>query len=438
VTAFAARRQLLMRSAAATLTLIGPENAGCIERLQEFTTRNLIPSRLLDPADPAAVAILSRFGVHDGPHVWVLVRGQKLLQDPSTLELAGAIGLDLAVKQDAPADLIVIGAGPAGLSAAVYGASEGLGTIVIDNLAIGGQAGTSSRIENYLGFPTGVSGGDLAFLAEVQAIKFGARVTVPRQAVRVGREDGLFAVWLDDETVVRGRSVILATGVRYRTLGLLEEEAFAGNGVYYAATELEARRCRSGPVIVIGAGNSAGQAAMFLSDTSSVVHLVCRGPDLARSMSHYLITRLEHTPNVRIHTDSTVSALRGDEHIASATIANAQGGEEDVPVCGLFVLIGADPLTAWLGEMVGLDDHGFILTGPEAAAAASSPFQTSHPGIFAVGDVRSGSVKRVASAVGEGSVVVQAVHRYLAEVRDDALPSPDRRLWEPVATATAG
>jgi thioredoxin reductase (NADPH) len=269
----------------------------------------------------------------------------------------------------------------------------------------------------------------------VQAIKFGARVTVPRQAVRLSREDGHFAVRLDDGTVVRGRSVVLATGVRYRTLGLPGEEIFAGNGVYYAATDLEARRCRNGPVIVIGAGNSAGQAAMFLSATSSVVHLVCRGPDLARGMSHYLITRLEHAPNVRIHTEATVSALRGDEHIASATLTHAQGGEEDVPVCGLFVLIGADPCTAWLGDTVGLDEHNFILTGQEADAAASSPFQTSHPGIFAVGDVRSGSVKRVASAVGEGSVVVQAVHRYLANVGDGAQQPRAGRDAEPMAVA---
>jgi thioredoxin reductase (NADPH) len=413
-----------------------------MEQLQEFTTRNLIPYRLLDPTDPAAVAILTRFGVHAGAGVWVLVRGQKLLCDPSNLELARAIGLDLAVYQEAPADLIVIGAGPAGLSAAVYGASEGLSTIVVDNLAIGGQAGTSSRIENYLGFPMGISGGDLAFRAEVQAIKFGARVTVPRQAVGLGREDGLFAVRLDDDTTVRGRSVVLATGVRYRTLGIPEEETFAGNGVYYAATELEARRCRNGPVIVVGAGNSAGQAAMFLSATSRVVHLVCRGPDLTRSMSQYLITRLEHTPNVRIHTKTTVTALRGAEHVASATITNAEGGMEDLPVCGVFVLIGADPRSAWLRDMIGLDEHGFILTGQEvataSAAAALSPFQTSHPGIFAVGDVRSGSVKRVASAVGEGSVAIQAVHRYLAKVGRGDEGRPDSHYSELATAARAG
>ena len=200
----------------------------------------------------------------------------------------------------------------------------------------------------------------------MQAIKFGARVTVPRQAVGLEHEDGLFAVRLDDDTTIRGRTVVLATGVRYRTLGIPEEETFAGHGVYYAATELEARRCRNGPVIVVGAGNSAGQAAMFLSATSSVVHLVCRGPDLNRSMSQYLITRLEHTPNVHIHTEATVTALWGGEHVASATIVDGHGGVEALPVCGLFVLIGADPRTDWLGEMVELDEHGFIEGFPGA------------------------------------------------------------------------
>jgi thioredoxin reductase (NADPH) len=417
VAAFAARRQLLMRSAAATLTLIGPETSASLERLQEFTTRNLIPFRSLAPTDPAALAILDRFGVRDSTGVWVVVRGQKLLADPSTLKLARAIGLDLVVDQAAPADLLVIGAGPAGLSAAVYGASEGLATIVVDDLAIGGQAGASSRIENYLGFPTGIPGGDLAFRAEVQAIKFGARITVPRRATALAREDGLFAVRLDDKTTVRGRSVVLATGARYRTLGLPEEETFAGTGVYYAATELEARRCRDETVLVVGAGNSAGQAAMFLAAIARHVDLVCRGPDLARSMSQYLITRLEHTPNVTIRTESTVTALHGREQLTAATIAQDSGTPETLPVGAVFVLIGADPRTPWLQGTVDLDEHGFILTGLDLAASAPTPYQTSLPGVFAVGDVRSGSVKRVASAVGEGAVVVQAVHRHLAELR---------------------
>src|SRR5215207_2311329 len=277
ITAFAWRRQLLMQAAAATLTLIGPDASPSILRLQEFVSRNRIPSRWFPPEDPVASALLERFNAQGDGDVWVVVRGQKALRDPSILYLAKALGLDLAINQEAPADLIVVGAGPAGLAAAVYGASEGLTTVAVDDLAIGGQAGTSSKIENYLGFPTGISGGDLAFRAEVQAIKFGARVTVPRRAVWLGREDGLFAVRLDDETTVRGRSVVLATGVRYRGLGIPEEETFTGNGIYYAATELEARRCREAEVVVVGGGNSAGQAAMFLAATARCVHLVYRG-----------------------------------------------------------------------------------------------------------------------------------------------------------------
>ncbi|HEU5433242.1 MAG TPA: FAD-dependent oxidoreductase [Thermomicrobiales bacterium] len=438
VTAFAARRQLLMRSAAATLTLIGPQNAAGIERLQEFTVRNRIPYRALEPTDPAAIAIFDRFGASDRAGVWVVVRGQKLLREPSNLKLAKAIGLDLMICQNEPADLIVLGAGPAGLSAAVYGASEGLATVVVDDLAIGGQAGASSRIENYLGFPTGISGGDLAFRAEVQAIKFGARVTVPRQATALGREDGLFAVRLDDKTTVRGRSVVIATGARYRRLGIPQEEAFTGNGVYYAATELEARPCRDAPVIVVGAGNSAGQAAMFLSTTASEVHLVCRGPDLAHSMSQYLITRLEHTPNVRLHTETIVTALQGGERVESATIVPAQGAAESLPVCAVFVLIGADPCTEWLQGALALDDQGFILTGRDLAVAGpTAPYQTSEPGVFAIGDVRSGSVKRVASAVGEGAVVVQGVHRVLAAAHGTNGRGQTGRSEPAVATGAA-
>jgi thioredoxin reductase (NADPH) len=420
VTALAARRQLLMSAAASTLTLIAPDTSASLERLQEFTDRNRIPYRCLSPEDPAAVAILERFAVDAGDTLWVVVRGQKLLADPSNLEVAQAIGLDLTVDHDAPADLIVIGAGPAGLSAAVYGASEGLVTIVVDEFGIGGQAGTSSRIENYLGFPTGISGGDLAFRAEVQALKFGARVTVPRQAMSLTREDGLFAIGLNDGTTLRGRSLVVATGAHYRSLGLPEQERFAGIGVHYAATELEARLCRDAGVIVVGAGNSAGQAAMFLSGVASTVHLVCRGPDLARSMSRYLVSRLEYTPNVRIHTGCVVQALRGQRRLESVTIADAQGNLELVSACAVFAMIGADPCTDWLRDTIELDAKGFIVTGTDVTTAGGSavpsPFQTSHPGVFAVGDVRSGSVKRVASAVGEGSVVVQAVHRYLAEI----------------------
>ena len=419
VTAFAARRQVLMRSAAATLSIVGPETSPAVLAMEEFAARNRVPHRVLAPDDPAARRLLAAHPATDAA-VRVVIRGQKVLDDPSHLTLARALGLDLVVLQDAPADLLVVGAGPAGLAAAVYGASEGLKTVVVDDVAIGGQAGTSSRIENYLGFPTGISGGDLAFKAEVQAIKFGARVTVPRRATALARDGDAYVVRLDDGTALRGRSVIVATGARYRRLGLPNQEEFDGAGVYYAATELEARYCRGEEVVVVGAGNSAGQAAMFLAGSARCVHLLVRGPDLARSMSRYLIARLERSPTVRVRTETRVRELRGGRdatgHLAGIVV-DAPGGAVEIPTRALFVMIGADPCTDWLRGTLDLDDKGFVLSGRAPAAdgaSAASPYRTSLPGVFAVGDVRAGSVKRVASAVGEGSVVVQAVHAYLA------------------------
>ncbi len=418
ITAFSRRRQLLMRVAASTLTLIGPESSANTLRLQEFVSRNRIPSRWFPPDDPAAVALLDRFHSDGESDVWVVVRGEKALRNPSNLYLAKALGLDLVVHQDAPADLVVVGAGPAGLSAAVYGASEGLTTVAVDDLAIGGQAGTSSRIENYLGFPTGISGGELAFRSEVQAVKFGARVTVPRRATALSREDEHYVVCLDDRSELRGRSVIIATGARYRRLGLPDQERFDGAGIFYAATDLEARRCRNTEVVVVGGGNSAGQAAMFLAETARCVHLVYRGPVLGNSMSQYLVSRLQHAPNVRIHTGTEVQVLQGREQLESVAVVNGRGQRETIAARAVFVMIGSDPCTDWLQGAIDLDERGFVLTGVAATndvelADFKSPYETSLPGVFAVGDVRSGSVKRVASAVGEGSVVVQAVHRYL-------------------------
>jgi len=431
VTAFAARRRLLMRSAASILTIVGPEASPGVLRLHEFATRNRIPHRWLAPDDPAAAGVLAgspAMPQAGQPNVRVIVRGQQVLDDPSNLKVAKVLGLDLAMCQTAPADLIVVGAGPAGLAAAVYGASEGLATAVVDDVAIGGQAGTSSRIENYLGFPTGISGGELAFRAEVQAIKFGARVTVPRRATALTQEDGFYVVRLDDKTDLRGRSVIIATGARYRRLGLARQEEFEGAGIYYAATEVEARLCRKADVVVVGSGNSAGQAAMFLAETSRSVRLLMRGPDLAHSMSQYLISRLEHAPNLRIQINSQITCLHGEAHLDAVQIASRDGGSETLPVRAVFVMIGTDPCTDWLRGTAALDDRNFVLTGQGVAAddgaRAPSPYSTNLPGVFAVGDVRSGSVKRVASAVGEGSVVVQAVHRYLEEVTGKCPPLP--------------
>jgi thioredoxin reductase (NADPH) len=409
--AFAARRLLLMQRQQGTLTLVGPEGAPRLQRVLEYAERNRIPYRWLDPAHSAA----------EGPGVKVVVRGRNVLHEPSVAEVARALGLELAAQGDA-VDLIIAGAGPAGLSAAVYGASEGLRTILFDDVAIGGQSTATSRIENFLGFPTGISGANLAFRAELQAIKFGARVTVPRRAQKLqpSARTGFYEVTLDDNTVLLGRTVVIATGARYRKLGVPEEERLQGAGIYYAATELEARVCKGQEVVVVGGGNSAGQAAMFLASRSSGVRLVYRGHDLSDSMSQYLVERLRRAANVKVETRSQVVELLGDDHLRSVKIRDGDGHVAQRSVGGLFIMVGADPCTGWLKDTVRLDDRGFVLTGENCEPDVPTPynvFQTSLPGVFAVGDVRSGSVKRVASAVGEGSVVVQAIHTWLASLR---------------------
>jgi thioredoxin reductase (NADPH) len=411
VAAFAARRQLFMRLSAASLTIVGSARSAAPLTLKEFLGRTRIPHRFIDRSDPLATTVLAPFGPQPAAATLAVVRGTRLLVDPRPLDLAKALGLDLVVDQTGPADLLVVGAGPAGLAAAVFGASEGLTAVVVDDVAIGGQAGTSSRIENYPGFPSGISGGELAFRTEVQAIKFGARVTVPRRAVGLERRDGCFAVALDDGKELLGRSVVVATGARYRRLGLPDQERFEGVGIYYAATELEARFCRGIEVVVVGGGNSAGQAALFLSRHARRVHLVYRGSGLASSMSEYLIARLEHTPNVAIRLDANLTGLHGGDRLDGVTLTPGGGSPERIAAPAVFAMIGAEPCTGWLDGTLSLDANGFVPTGPEAHAGSS--YETSQPGVFAVGDVRSGSFKRVASAVGEGSVVIQAVHRYL-------------------------
>jgi len=418
--AFAARRLLLMQRRQGTLTLVGHEGEPRLQRVLEYADRNRIPYRWVDPADSAETGEIQNFAA-DGRGVTVVVRGSHVLHDPSVAEVARALGLELAAESDA-VDLIIAGAGPAGLSAAVYGASEGLRTILFDDVAIGGQSAATSRIENFLGFPTGISGANLAFRAELQAIKFGARVTVPRRAqkLRPSARPGFYEVTLDDDTVLLGRAVVIATGARYRKLGVPGEERLQGAGVYYAATELEARACKGQEVVVVGGGNSAGQAAMFLASRMSEVRLVHRGRDLSESMSQYLIERLRRAANVKIEANSQVAELFGDDHLRSVKIRDGDGHVMQRSVGGLFIMVGADPGTGWLKDTVRLDDRGFVLTGENRQRDTPTPyeiFQTSLPGVFAVGDVRSGSVKRVASAVGEGSVVVQAIHTWLASLR---------------------
>ncbi len=414
VTAFAARRELLMESAAATLKLFGPQNSGPALVLREFLDRNRIPHRWLDREDPHVVEWrMNRPG--SDAMVWAIVRGNEVLDNPTSQDLARAMGLELAYHQEHPADLLVVGTGPAGMSTAVYGASEGLETLALDDVAIGGQAGTSSRIENYLGFPNGISGGALAFKAQVQAIKFGARITVPRCAERLERDGDGFVLSLDDGKQLRARSVVIATGARYRRLNLPRQEDFEGSGLFYAATDLEARLCEGQAVVVVGGGNSAGQAAMFLARSAARVHLLYRGDRLGASMSQYLLSRLEYSPTIEIRTGSAVRELRGDGRLESIVVSSPGREPEEIPTSAMFVMIGADPCTGWLRGMVDLDDKGFVLTGQPNGPGElpRSQFETSEPGVFAVGDVRSGSVKRVASAVGEGSVVVSAIHGYL-------------------------
>jgi len=419
--AFAARRLLLMRRQQGTLTLVGGAEAPALQGLLQYAERNRIPYRLLDPTDSTQKKEIPARAA-DGTTVRVVVRGRHVLSEPSVAEVARALGLELAVDHSDPVDLIIAGAGPAGLSAAVYGASEGLQTILFDDVAIGGQSAASSRIENFLGFPTGVSGADLAFRAELQAIKFGVRVAVPRRAQKLqsSTRAGFYEVSLDDGRKILGRSVVIATGARYRKLGVPEEERFQGAGLYYAATELEARTCKDQEVVVVGGGNSAGQAAMFLASRASCVRLVHRGRSLSDSMSHYLIERLRRAANVSMETGSQVLELCGEDRLRALKIRDGEGHVVERSIGGLFIMIGADPCTGWLKDAVRLDERGFVLTGEDCGADVVVPFnlfQTNLPGVFAVGDVRSGSVKRVASAVGEGSVVVQAINARLASLR---------------------
>jgi thioredoxin reductase (NADPH) len=420
--AFAARRLIEVQRRQGTLVLVGSQHAASLRDTIVYAERNRIPYQWIDPDVPEQAAKIPAIAA-GGEGVRVVVRGRHVLTEPTVSDVARALGLAMAVDTEVTADLIIVGAGPAGLSAAVYGASEGLRTILLDDVAIGGQAASSSRIENFLGFPTGLPGADLAFRAELQAVKFGAKVATPRRAVKLEHNagSGHYEVTLDDGACLSGRAVVIATGARYRKLGVEGEDRFQGEGLYYAATQLEARSCKDKEVVVVGGGNSAGQAAMFLASRAGCVRLVCRGRDLADSMSNYLVERLHHADNVTIEMRSQIDELIGDERLSAVKIRDGDGNVTQRPACGIFVMIGADPCTHWLSGVVNLDARGFVQTGQACGEAAPQPFnifQTSAPGVFAVGDVRAGSVKRVASAVGEGSVVVQAIHARLAALHE--------------------
>jgi thioredoxin reductase (NADPH) len=423
--AFILRRVGLMAGGQGDVVLIGSRHSGGTLRVQQFLTRNAYPYLSVDVDEDANVqAFIERFQVRVDEVPVVICRG-KVLKNPSNEQLATCLGMNPRVDAARIHDVVVIGAGPAGLAAAVYAASEGLDVRVIETSAPGGQAGSSSRIENYLGFPTGISGQALAGRALVQAQKFGAIVSIASSATRLRCEAPLHGVELSGSELVRGRAVVIATGAAYRTLALDNVNEFAGAGVYYAATNVEARLCKDEEVIVVGGGNSAGQAAVFLSANCRRVHVLVRSKGLADSMSRYLIRRIEETPNITLHTRTEITGLAGNGQLEHVTW-RSESGSETRRIGHVFLMMGADPNTGWLSNCVVLDAKGFVKAGPDLTAddlahgrwpLSRAPYllETSVPGIFAVGDVRCSSIKRVASAVGEGSVCVSLVHRVLSE-----------------------
>jgi thioredoxin reductase (NADPH) len=397
------------------LRVVGSRYSPDTRRIRDFVARNRIPLRWLDlETDPAAEAMLAQFGVTPDDTPIVIVYG-RLLRNPGNADLAAAIGLPAPSAEQAGCDVLVVGAGPAGLSAAMYAASEGMRVTALDGVATGGQAETSSRIENYLGFPSGISGAELADRAVLQAKKFGARFAVPAQASAIALDRGYYRVRLADGTSLTSTSVVIATGARYRRLDVPRLDYFEKMSVYYAASQAEALMCLSDPVAIVGGGNSAGQAAIFLSAHATRITLIVREHDLSEHMSRYLIDRVTRLPNVRVMVDSEVRELHGDQTLEAITVAGSRTGTRRVlPARALFVFIGAEPCTDWLGGLVDLDDHGFVRTGAGALAAAGGPdglgplpLETTSPAVFAVGDVRSGSAKRVAAAVGEGAVAIR-------------------------------
>ena len=405
--AYLLRRSILI-GLGAGLRIVGSKYSPDTRRVRDFAARNRLPYRWLDlEADPSAEAVAAQFGVAPQDTPLVIVYG-RLLRNPSNAELAAVIGLPVPNEPQASCDLLVVGSGPAGLSAAVYGASEGMRVIVMDATAAGGQAGTSSRIENYLGFPSGISGAELAERALLQAQKFGARFAVPAEATSIERDGGHYRVRLSDGTHLTSALVVLATGVRYRRLDVPRADYFEKMSIYYAASQAEALLCAGDPVAIVGGGNSAGQAAVFLSAHATQVTLIVREGDLGEHMSRYLIDQVTRIANVHVMTNTEVRELYGDRALEAVSVADHRtGARRAVDARALFVFIGMAPCTGWLGGLVGLDDRGFVRTGPGSDGADRSLLETSQPGVFAVGDVRAGSAKRVATAVGEGAMAIR-------------------------------
>jgi thioredoxin reductase (NADPH) len=425
--AFLLRRSWLIAHTTGDVILVGSRHNADTLRLRAFLTRNGQPHAFLDvERDSEMPELLAQFQIepHDIPVL--ICRGKNKLSNPSNHEAADCLGFNAAIVQDEIYDLIIVGAGPAGLAAAVYGASEGLNVLVLEGNAPGGQAGSSSRIENYLGFPTGISGQDLAGRAFVQAEKFGAHVSIARAATGINCARRPFEISLSDGGSVKSRAIIIATGAEYRRLPLPNLSQFEGAGIYYAATHVEGQLCRDDEVAIVGGGNSAGQAAVYLSSLAKHVHVLVRAEGLKDSMSQYLIRRIEESPAITLHPRTEVKSVGGNGSLEQVCWRSSGSEDETRPIRHLFSMTGACPNTKWLNGCVFLDDKDFIRTGvdlhEEDLTAAKWPlhrppyiYETSIPHVFAVGDVRSGSVKRVAAGVGEGSMAIQLVHRVLAE-----------------------
>jgi thioredoxin reductase (NADPH) len=426
--AFILRRVELIAHGFGDAVVIGSTHCRATLRVKEFLTRNAHPYSYIDlDHDTDVQALLDRFKISPTDVPVLICRGEIVLRAPSNQAIAACLGFNETLDATQVHDLVVVGAGPSGLAAAVYAASEGLEVLVLETNAPGGQAGSSSKIENYLGFPTGISGQALAGRAFAQAQKFGAHVQIANSAMKLGCERKPYEVEIADHARVRAQTVIIATGADYRKPLLPSLPRFEGVGVYYGATFMEAQLCAGEEVIVIGGGNSAGQAAVFLAQTAKCVHMLVRASGLAQTMSRYLIRRIEQDPAIKLHTHTELVDLEGTNHLERVTWRNKETSEaESSPIRHVFVMAGALPATAWLDGCVALDAKGFIKTGPDLSpedlVTAKWPLprapyllETSLPGVFAVGDVRAGNIKRVASAVGEGSIAISFVHRVLAE-----------------------
>jgi thioredoxin reductase (NADPH) len=426
--AFILRRLTLISHGQGNLILLGSRHSANTLTLREFLTRNGQPYTYLDlDTDTDSQELLDRFEIKIEEIPVLVCCNRGVLKNPSIAQLADTLGFNASIDETQVRDLIVVGAGPAGLAAAVYAASEGLDVLVIESASPGGQAGSSSKIENYLGFPTGVSGMELASRATTQAQKFGAKMMVAHSVKRLDCAKLPYKIVLDNGNSIATRAIVIATGAQYNEPQIAHLEKFKGQGIYYGATFMESQLCEQEEIIIVGGGNSAGQAAVFLSQTSKLVHLLVRSGKLSDTMSRYLIQRIEENPAIQLHYKTEITALEGDSHLEQVTWQDKITGETSVhDIRHVFIMAGASPCTKWLKGCLALDNKGFILTGrdlddassPPAWNLARNPFmlETSLPGVFAVGDVRAGNVKRVASAVGEGAISIHLVHRVLAEV----------------------